>query len=295
MLTRQTMEKQPRDYSTISPSAKALLLMKGLTDIPFAREAAQLMLAPEPYVPDYDKKEPWYWGRVVHFENRYHSIDQLLQGIPHQNILELSSGFSFRGLAAVQQQPIHYIDTDLPDLIVTKQRFLHDLLLHLPPVKGQLDTLPLNALDEQQFMAITSRFADGPLAIVNEGLLMYLDQQEKSLLCSLIRKTLEARGGYWITADVYIKRNYESDQAAGTEDQLTSFFAQHRINDNMFDNFDAAAAFFHEEGFEIDKEARTDYSRLTTFNHLMKNTDPAMLEKMRQRGKTQATWRLRLR
>ncbi|NML39726.1 hypothetical protein HHL17_21185 [Chitinophaga sp. G-6-1-13] len=289
------MEKQPRDFNTISPSARALLLMKGLTDIPFAREAARLMMAPEPYVPDYNTKEPWFWARLVHFENRYHSIDQLLQGITHQHILELSSGFSFRGLAAVQQQALHYIDTDLPDLIATKQRFLHDLQQHLPPAKGQLETLPLNALDEQQFTAVTGRFAEGPLTIVNEGLLMYLDQQEKSVLCSLIRKTLETRGGYWITADIYIKRDRESEQAAGTEDQLSSFFAQHRINDNMFNSFDDAAAFFREAGFEIDKEAEPDYTRLTAFNHLLKNADSAMLERMRHRGKIHATWRLRLR
>lgn len=289
------MEKQTRDYNTISPSAQALLLMKGLTDIPFAREAAQLMLAPDPYIPDYDRKEPAFWGRLVHFENRYHSIDQLLERIDHPNILELSSGFSFRGLAAVQQQAVHYIDTDLPDLIATKQRFLHDLQQQLPPAKGILEILPLNALDEQQFTAVTSRFAAGPLTIVNEGLLMYLDHEEKSTLCSLIRKTLETRGGYWITADIYIKRDREAEQGIGSIDELSSFFAQHRINDNMFVSFEEAAAFFREAGFEIDKEAETDYTRLTTFHHLLKNTDDAIREKMRQRGKIQATWRLRLR
>ncbi|MBC9933002.1 hypothetical protein [Chitinophaga qingshengii] len=289
------MENPQRDYSTISPSARGLLLMKGLTDIPFAREAAQLMLAPEPYIPDYNRTEPGFWGRMVHFENRYHSIDQLLQGLHSKNILELSSGFSFRGLAAVQRQAVHYIDTDLPDLIVTKQGFLHDLQQQLPPATGQLETLPLNVLDEQQFSAVTSRFEPGPLTIVNEGLLMYLDQQEKKTLCTLIRHTLEERGGYWITADIYLKRNKDLNQVLTGNDQLSNFFLQHRIHDNMFDSFEAAADFFHDAGFTIDQEAQPDYTRLTTLDYFLKNTGPATLEKLRQRGKIQTTWRLRLR
>src|SRR5476651_505065 len=92
-----------RDYSTISPSAKALLLMKGLTDIPFARQAAELIMLPEKYEPDYSLKDLRFWGRVVHFESRYRSIDHLLADVPIKNILEISSGFSFRGLAAAQQ------------------------------------------------------------------------------------------------------------------------------------------------------------------------------------------------
>ncbi|RBL90345.1 class I SAM-dependent methyltransferase [Chitinophaga flava] len=288
------MSKTTRDYNTISPSARSLLLMKGLTDIPYAREAAQLMMAPEPYIPDYSRTEPGFWARVVHFENRYHSIDQLLNGLPVKNILELSSGFSFRGLAVTRQQDVHYIDTDLPDLIVTKQRFTQALLENHAPLTGKLETLPLNALDEQQFSAVTSRFAPGPVAVVNEGLLMYLDNQEKTALCNMIRGVLEKRGGYWITADVYIKRDRALEAFLPANDQLHSFFEQHHIHDNMFDSFEAAAAFFEDAGFVIDQEAQIDYTRLTAFDHLLKNTSPEVLARMRQGGRTQTTWRLKL-
>jgi len=33
----------PRDFSTISPSAKSLLLVKSQTSLPFARQAAELL------------------------------------------------------------------------------------------------------------------------------------------------------------------------------------------------------------------------------------------------------------
>src|SRR4051812_26501287 len=108
----QTSNSDHRNYNTISPSAKSLLLMKGLTNIPYARRAAELMVDPEKYVPDFSQHESAYWARVVHFEYRYWSIDLLLNELPIKNVLELSSGFSFRGLAAVKQHDLHYIDTD---------------------------------------------------------------------------------------------------------------------------------------------------------------------------------------
>jgi hypothetical protein len=87
-----------KDFISISPSAKALLLLKGLTDIPFARDTAELISFPKKYAPDFTNKDFAFWKRVVHFEQRYWSIDKALSFLPTNNFLELSSGFSFRGL-----------------------------------------------------------------------------------------------------------------------------------------------------------------------------------------------------
>jgi len=213
-----------RDYSTISPSAKSLLLLKGLTNIPFARKAAGLMLSPEKYEPDFTLKDFAFWARVVHFENRYWSIDQLLADLPIKNILEISSGFSFRGLAATQKDGVHYIDTDLPDVIELKKQFIDALQPDGINPKSKLDILPLNALDEKAFEEIVARFPKGePIAIVNEGLLMYLSIAEKEKLCSIIHNILDKRGGYWITADIYLKQRA---RVTGMEmdDNLARFF-----------------------------------------------------------------------
>ena len=57
----------------------------------------------------------------MHFENRYWSIDQLLNDLTIINILEISSGYSFRSLEYTRQKAVHYIDTDLPDVIAAKK------------------------------------------------------------------------------------------------------------------------------------------------------------------------------
>jgi hypothetical protein len=127
-----------RDYSSISPSARSLLLLKGLTSIPFAREAAGLMVSPELYKPDYENTDIGFWARLLHFESRYQSIDQLLSDLSAKNILELSSGFSFRGLAAAQERDVHYIDTDLDNVIELKEDFINALKQAEKPLKGKL-------------------------------------------------------------------------------------------------------------------------------------------------------------
>jgi len=280
-----------RDYSTISPTAKSLLLLKGSTNIPFVKEAAQLMLAPQPYEPDLSTKDLSFWGRLLHFEDRYWSIDQLLADLPIKNILELSSGFSFRGLKTVAQPGYHYIDTDLPEVVAIKK----DFVAAFPgkQIVSVLELLPLNALDEAAFRETVDRFPSGEIVIVNEGLLMYLDEQEKQQLCHLIHRVLMERGGYWITADIYVKWD---EGKAGLERgaEWEAFYAQHRIHENKFDSFDAAKLFFTKMGFQIDKEAVREHEKLTALPRLMENATEVQLKRMRQAGRTRITWRLKV-
>src|SRR5665213_3860827 len=112
-----TPNSNNRDFTSVSPSARQLLLLKGFGDIPFAKQAAQLMLHPKTYINNLDNMDFPFKARLVHFESRYRSIDELLEGLPVHNVLELSSGFSFRGLDLVQRKEVNYIDTDLPEVI----------------------------------------------------------------------------------------------------------------------------------------------------------------------------------
>ena len=281
-----------RNYNTISPSAKALLQLKGLTNIPFAREAAELMIKPYQYKTYYNKKEVGFWAKVVHFEKRYWSIDQLLNDLSVQNILELSSGFSFRGLDTIRNNQYYYIDTDLPDVIEQKKEFINTLQKEIDFPINNLETLTLNALDENEFSEIVNHFPEGEIVIVNEGLLMYLDINEKEKLCSNIREILKERGGYWITADIYIKN--DNNRTMKKDEQWNKFFEQHKIEKNKFDSFAEAESFFKRNGFIIDKEASPDRSKLSSLQHLISNASGKELIYLRNRAKIQATWRLRL-
>jgi len=292
-MSADPQSKKGRDYSSISPSAKFVLLLKGVTDIPYARETAELISLPEKFQPDFNKRDLAYWARAMHFDIRYKSIDQLLSGLPIKNILELSSGFSFRGLVAAREKDVHYIDTDLPAMIAAKKGVMASLPSNNEAFKGKLEILPLNALDETQFNEVIAHFLPGEVVIANEGLLMYLDTAEKKKLCNIIRAILQKRGGYWITADIYIKTKDElPPMVAG--DGLSDFLEKQHVRENMFESFDEVGAFFKSEGFVLDKEAEPGYSKSTVLKYVRESATQEQLDHFSKSGKIHATWRLKL-
>ena len=292
------------DHSSISPSAYTLLMMKGDTTIPYAREAAALLKqaagAKHENTPNSGVTPVDYWTRVMHFESRYWSIDQLLEDQPYTNILELSSGFSFRGLALSHRQPVFYIDTDLEGVIAGKQRFVDALTESSPApgvtpgdspgvtpgdtpgptpsdTPGHYELQPLNVLDPAAFKKIIARFPPGPIAIVNEGLLVYLDNAEKECLCENIRNNLLTRGGCWITADIYLQKQAGSPPVAQSE-SYRLWQEQHKIEEKKFSNIREAEAFFHRMGFTVDKQARPNYDRLSSLTRLREASGHATTE-----------------
>ena len=281
-----------KDYSSISPSAKSLLLMKGYTNIPYTQQAAAMMEGAEIFDLSFDDNDFWFWIRVMHFESRYWSIDQLLKSTESRNVLELSSGYSWRGLdSCVRDEAMHYINTDLPEVIAVKQDMMAALQLD-KAVKGRLELLPLNAMDEAAFDGVLSCFGDGPLTIVNEGLLMYLGGEEKIRLCKTIHRALKARGGCWITADIYVKRPPELTAAMPQSSSEAAFMAQHRLEENKFDSYEEARAFFGEQGFEVVREAEPDFKSLSVMPKLL-NALPAGLRGSNEPPpRIQATWML---
>jgi hypothetical protein len=283
---------EDRNFNTISPSAKSLLFMKAYTNIPFALETADLAAFPEKFSPDYENKDINFWIRLVHFEKRYQSINELLEGLKIKNFLELASGYSFRSLDKTLNEECFYIDTDLDDMIHRKKIMAGELMKN-KKIIGNLDFSSLNALDEKQFNDIVDKFPAGEIVILNEGLLMYLNEKEKSILSNIIHKILEKRGGYWITADIYFKT--ESNKSfMHFEDHTRKFFEEHKIQDNKFESPESAAEFFDKNGFVIDKESESDYSKLSSIKYYLKllKSDPEY--KRDKKEKYQTTWRLKI-
>lgn len=286
-------EQNIRNYNTISPSAKSLLLMKGYTTIPFARRTAELIQYPEVYTPDFKNRDMTFWARTMHFESRYRSIDQLLSGLSIHNILELSSGYSFRGLELSKQPGMHYIDTDLPDVIATKKEFIDALKNDSVDVAGKFQLMALNALDEKHFHEVVNSFPPGEIIILNEGLLMYLDKKEKEKLLRIIHTILKERGGYWITADIYLK-NKQEKLNLNLDKHTKEFFEQHKLEDHKFETFEEAEEFFNRCGFTIDKEATTNYSGLSSKKYFRKSLSLFQLLRLSKARKMQKTWRLKV-
>jgi len=239
----------PRDYSTISPSALSLLVMKAGSSLAFAKQAAALLWNDS--IPDelaHALTAENARRRLRHFENRYLSLDRLLEQAACPNVLEIGSGLSFRGLELARTSPTHYVDTDLPGLAALKAELV--TRLHPGPLVGTLRVQALDALDDDAFRSTVASIPEGPLAIANEGLLVYLDEHEKAHLAANVREALKGRGGLWLTADVYLKNPGGSAPTVGYG-RSRAFIDAHRVEQNKFSDWAAAERFFREAGFEV--------------------------------------------
>ncbi len=148
-----------------------------------------------------------------------------------QTCWKLALALSFRGLELTRTSPIHYVDTDLPALSALKAELV--ARLHPEPLAGTLCVQALDALDAQAFQRTVAAIPDGPLAIANEGLLVYLNEREKVRLAANVRAALEERGGRWLTADVYLKNPGGSAPTVGYG-ASRAFIDAHRIEQNKF-------------------------------------------------------------
>jgi len=236
-----------RDYSSISPSAKSLLLVKAQTGLPYARAAAEMLFGAEAVqaAARETAASPGAALRVRHFEARARSLDRTLSELGARNVIEVAAGMSFRGLAMAAEEGVFYLDTDLPAIADIKA----DLAarLHPGPLAGTFAIRALDALDTAAFRAAVGEMPPGPICIVHEGLLMYLDAAEKTRLAGSVRETLLERGGAWVTADIYVK----SAVPVYREERTKQFLERHHVDDNKFDDWAAAEAFFAECGFDV--------------------------------------------
>ena len=136
------MAAAARDYSSISPSALALLLTKSQTEIPFAKQAAALVYGNSAQSELEDTMKGGGANRnLKHFVKRYRSLDTLLKQAGLPRVLEIGAGLSFRGLELTRTTDTFYVDTDLPMIAELKAKLVQQL--HPGPLLGTLLVLSL--------------------------------------------------------------------------------------------------------------------------------------------------------
>jgi len=237
-----------RDFSSISPSARWLLLAKAHSGLPYAREVAELVFGHDAVTAATLPSSPLAALRQRHFELRARSIDEALDLVAATRIVEFAAGLSFRGLARAGRDAVHYLDTDLPELVELKRH----VLAQLSPatLAGTYRIESLDVMDDSALARALESLPDGPLSIVHEGLLMYLAADEKARLAASIHSALCSRGGRWVTADVYLRR----EATIVREQQLEKFLAEHRVEEQKFASWEQAELFFTNAGFAVERK-----------------------------------------
>lgn len=237
-----------KNYADIIKTAFLMLYPRTLTDIPYSQKILN-----EVKKLSQDKG----WGKNVDadakkaftFEARYKLINKMLALSGITQVLELAAGFSQRGLIFSQKSNTVYVELDLPQMADMKKEVLNGFT----QIPHNMHIIGGNALRMSDFDKAASFFdSSKPVAVINEGLLRYLNFEEKEQVALNIKKILKKFGGEWITCDITMKKFLEkqSESVPGYDATLLKMSGKD-FNSQAFGDENHAKQFFEDLGFDI--------------------------------------------
>jgi O-methyltransferase involved in polyketide biosynthesis len=252
------------DHGKISFTAKLVAYYRMFSDVPFARDVADYIGAEEAHDSLFqqqgkERDELMEYAPIL--EARYKSIVNLISKQGIRQVLELASGFSLRGLAMTENPGITYVDTDLEDLNAVKMKLIADLRAKYAIADtGNYHVVTANALDLPPLQSASLQFRrDQPIAIVNEGLIIYFSVAERGLLARNIHTLLDDFGGVWITPDFSVKTDAK-DQTPGRRRfrQAVTGLTERTCMSAAFETDAQMDEFFAEFGFRAELHYQMD-------------------------------------
>lgn len=229
-------------FSSIMPTALLTAYPKTFSDIPYAEQvmdylSANLVIRPELIV---DRLAP-------EIEARYKLMDRLLKEQEIGQILELAAGYSTRGLAFANDGYM-YVELDLEEVVYNKRAALRSFTL-IPP---NLHIVTGNALDSYDILKCEKYFDYRPVAVIHEGLLRYLNFEEKKRVAENVRDILSRHGGVWITCDLTPRKFIvNQDNNLGGFNKSLSSVTDRNNADWRFEDIDHVRSFLGEVGFDV--------------------------------------------
>lgn len=237
------MEINDDDYQEVSPTAIVTAYPRIFTDIPYEKEIFDwLKRHCNTEVVLYKKMAP-------EIEARYKLINKLLNKSNVKQVLELASGYSSRGLI-YSKKGYNYVELDLENVVKNKKELLKSIEQDIP---HNLNIVNGNALRKSDLDKCKSYFkSDESLAVINEGLLRYLNFDEKRIVAENIYDLLSKHNGIWITSDVTPKKFIKSQDNALQDfnKKVSNITSRNNLNDR-FEDINHVKEFFGEIGFEV--------------------------------------------
>ncbi len=241
----------------ISPTAWMVAEGRTFSDIPFSREIFREVekIGRKGIGPDPDDIEKITATDLApRFEARYKIINHLVRSFGFRQVLEIASGLTPRGIEMTEDGSVDtYVEMDLPGIIKIKRTIVKTIYRELKKKKRKLFLEEGDALDGESMRTAAEHFNPArPVAVVSEGLLRYLNFEEKAEVAENIRNLLVAFGGAWITPDVTVRsRGHYPYEVRRNEyiERLTGI----DMEKNKFESVDAARRFFEGLGFRVEQ------------------------------------------
>lgn len=181
------------DFESIIPTALHTAYPLIFTDITYSQEIFN-QLAKNGFEDEFKNDK-----LVFELEARHKLIDKFVKESGVKQILEIASGFTASGLNICKEdEKIKYVEFDLPQVIRKKKQILKSITT-LPNNMFFVEGNALNYNDLEK----TLKYFDlnKPIVVVNQGLLRYLDFNEKQIVTENIHKIISKKNGLWITCD----------------------------------------------------------------------------------------------
>jgi O-methyltransferase involved in polyketide biosynthesis len=252
--------KKEKKYESIGPTAWRISYFRTLTDIKYAKEIfdeLNTVVAPSDPVQIEYMESAKTSILAPQFEARYKLINRLLRKHQTNQILEIASGLTPRGLEMTEENPdLQYVEFDLPYMAEYKREMLKSLSAK-DKIKTQ-DNLYIvdgDALDEESLFKATKYFGNGPISVVNEGLLRYLNFDQKEIVSKNILMLLKKFGGTWITSDITLKKVLSCEQERVDNRRRVLALSGIDVEKNCFDSEQAAHDFFEKNGFNVESHS----------------------------------------
>lgn len=232
------------DFSSIIPTAILTAYPRTLTDIPYSKDIYNIL-----------KEKVEITDNLINdliapeLEARYKLTDKLLKQSNIQQVIEIASGYSQRGIIE-SQNGLSYVEFDLD--IVCKLK--NDILKSITTIPNNLHLVSGNALNIEDIQKCEQYLkSNEELAIINEGLFRYLTFEEKEMVARNIYQLLSKYGGIWITCDVTPNRFLvNQDNVNPTLNKnINNVTSRNDINDR-FEDKEHVINFFDKIGFSVE-------------------------------------------
>lgn len=232
-----------KDYEEISPTAIVTAYPRIFTNIPYEKEIYNWL---EKHC---NTEVALYKNMAPEIEARYKLINKLLDKSNINQVLELASGYTSRGLI-YSKKGYNYVEMDLENVSKNKIKLLESIEENIP---NNLKIVNGNALRKKDFEKCEKYIKnDEPIAVINEGLLRYLTFDEKRIVAQNIYSLLSKYGGIWITSDVTPKKfiNSQNNALQDFNKNVSSITSRNNLNDR-FEDENHIREFFGNIGFEL--------------------------------------------
>lgn len=106
-----------------------------------------------------------------------------------------------------------------------------------------------DALELDSLLPATKYFNNNPIVVINEGLLRYLDFNQKGIVAKNVHALLKKFGGCWITPDITLAKISQNVQDDRKRIQRSAGI---NTDNNSFEDLGHAKSFFEGFGFKVE-------------------------------------------